>query len=264
MINMTRVHIRDVSPKAVVLGAVVDIVGTNVAMMPIAILVMMRLGSGLSSSEQSAALSAAFTNDPKLYLAGMLLGSAASILGGWFAARIAGKAELLNGALSAVACVAFGVYGTFAYPDAVPLWQHVLFVVLSPALGALGGSIRRRQHERAAASPPIVELDVAATIVPRLTGSSRAVYVANRALAAFAVLALLFFGLVGLYGYSQHDSGIILGSVIVCAFGVIVLALLRLGARRLREGRRSHWIPHGVAVLMVALPIGLMIAGGRS
>jgi hypothetical protein len=232
-------------------------------MMPVAIVVMMRLGQGLTTEQQSAGLVDAFTNDPGLYLTAMMLGSSASILGGWFAARIARKAELLNGAVSAVACVVFGVYGTFAYPDALPLWQHAAFGVLSPALGALGGAIRKRQHERIAASPPpSVQHEVVAAGALRLEGAQRAIYLANRVLAGFAVLGLLLFGLVGLYGYSQGDSNVIMGSVFVCSSGAIMLALLRLGARRLREGRQSHWVPHAVAVLVAALPIVSMIAGG--
>jgi hypothetical protein len=75
------------------------------------------------------------------------------------------------------------------------------------------------------------------------------------------VLGLLLFGLTGLYGYSQHQGSMVLGSVVVCVTVLIAIVLLFAGARLLRAGRRSHWILHGGALLAVAIPIALLVYG---
>jgi hypothetical protein len=68
-----------------------------------------------------------------------------SVLGGYVAARIAKRGELLNGALSAYLCIGVGVYGMIAGHSAIPLWQHLVAFVGSPILGALGGYLWMRQ-----------------------------------------------------------------------------------------------------------------------
>jgi hypothetical protein len=258
---MTSRSLRDISLKGVVLGATSDIVATNLLLAPVAIYFFARLDQSLPSAQKSAAFTRAFTEDPQLYLIGMILGCTASIFGGWVAARIARRAELLNGALSAVACVGFGIYGMTTHADVAPLWQHVAFFVLSPALGAFGGAIRRRQHARV--EPEV--LDVAAPSVEPahtdLQGLGWALYVGNRIVAGIGVLGFLVFGLVGLAGYSEHKSSLILGSAIVCAFVAAVVVLLQVAARLLRAGRRTHWAYHGGALAVASMIVALLALG---
>ena len=257
---MTRPTFRDISLKGVVLGATSDIVGTNILLAPVAVFLFARMDQSLPSAEKSAAFTRAFTDDPRLYLIGMILGCSASIFGGWVAARIARRAELLNGALSAIACVGFGIYGMTLRTDVVPLWQHVAFFVLSPALGALGGAIRRRQNERAV--PEVV--DVPASTEPvhsDLHGAGYVLYVGNRIFAVVGVLGFLLFGLAGLVGYTQHKTNLILGSAIICIFVAIVVVLLQVAARLLRAGRRAHWAYHGGALAIASMFAALMVLG---
>ena len=88
------------------------------------------------------------------YVVGLLLGSACSVLGGYVAARIAKRDELLNGALSAVLCIAFGVYAWIkGIGDASPT-THAAFLALSPALGAFGGYLRQRAKPPAPSTGP--------------------------------------------------------------------------------------------------------------
>jgi hypothetical protein len=261
---MTKPQLRDVSPKAVILGATVDIVATNVAMLPVATFVLIRLAQGAGAAtpaQQQAALTAAFTENPTLYLTGMVLGCAASVLGGWVAARVALRAEVLNGALSALACMAFGVYGLIAHPGMASPLEHAAFFVLSPSLGALGGAIRKRRHERVDASARMDEPEAIVQATPRLAGLRLAVFCLNRVLLAISVLGLLMFGLTGLYGYTQHQGAMILGSVVVCAIGLIAIVLLFVAGRMLRAGRRTHWLLHGSALALMAIPVALMIYG---
>ena len=258
---MTRPTFRDISLKGVVLGATSDIVGTNILLAPVAVFLFARMDQSLPSAERSAAFTRAFTDDPRLYLIGMILGCSASIFGGWVAARIARRAELLNGALSAVACIGFGIYGMTLRTDVVPLWQHVAFFVLSPSLGALGGAIRRRQHERVV--PEVADVPAPSTepVHGDLHGAGYVLYVGNRIFAVIGVLGFLLFGLVGLAGYTQHKSSMILGSAIICIFVAIVVVLLQVAARLLRAGRRAHWAYHGGALAIASMFVALMVLG---
>jgi len=54
--------------------------------------------------------------------------------------------EVLNGALSSILCVGSRVYTVINLNSAGPLWLHLAFLPLSPALGALGGYLRSRQN----------------------------------------------------------------------------------------------------------------------
>ena len=261
---MKRPSIRDISVKGVVLGATSDIVATNILLAPVAVFVFSRFGPSLTPAEKSAAFSKAFSDDPQLYLVGMVLGCAASVFGGWIAARIARRAEVLNGALSAIACVGFGVYGMATRVDAVPLWQHLAFFVLSPSLGALGGAIRLRQNARATPEESSVSVSTPEGARIDLHGLNYVLYVGNRIVAGVAVLGFLFVGLIGLYGYSQHQSPVILGSVVICVVVSIVVVLLQVGARRLRAGRRAHWAYHGGALAVASMVVALLVISALS
>ncbi len=85
--------------------------------------------------------------NPILYASQLAIGFACSILGGYVAARLAGREELLNGALSSWLCISFGVYGFFAgsahdYP------LEIGGFIASPAAGLLGGYLRQKQIPR--------------------------------------------------------------------------------------------------------------------
>jgi hypothetical protein len=82
------------------------------------------------------------------YVSYALLGGICSVLGGYVSARIAKHDELLNGALSSILCVGSGTYAVISGSAADDLWLHLVFLPLSPALGALGGFLRARQHTR--------------------------------------------------------------------------------------------------------------------
>jgi hypothetical protein len=268
---MTPRSLREFSVTGVVLGATSDIVATNLLLAPVAIYFYARLDQSLPAAQKSAAFIRAFTEDPQLYLVGMILGSTASIFGGWVAARVARRAELLNGALSAVACMGLGIYGMATRADVTPLWQHVAFFVLSPALGALGGVICRRQHARVQLKVPDVaalSIEAANMDLPSmepaqtgLRGLGRILYVGNRILTGIGVLGFLIFGLVGLAGYSEHKTSLILGSAITCGLVAVVVVLLQVAARLLRAGRRTHWAYHGGALAVVSIFAALLAVG---
>jgi hypothetical protein len=128
-----------VSFKGVAIGNVVDIVASNIVMLPVIVYIVMTAGSG-SSPE---AIAVAVKTSSVFVAASTFLGGLCSILGGYVSARIAKHDEVLNGTLAALLCVALGVYALVK--GSGNMWLHVLYVPMSLALGALGGHLRARQ-----------------------------------------------------------------------------------------------------------------------
>ena len=133
-----------VSFKGVAIGNVVDIVATNVVMLPIVIYLMASAKTGADHGADSVA--AALKTSQVFLAASTLLGGFCSILGGYVSARIARHDEVLNGTLSAILCAGFGIY--VIVNGTGHLWLNLLDLPLSFALGALGGYLRSRQMAR--------------------------------------------------------------------------------------------------------------------
>lgn len=258
-----RIQLKDLSPKAVAIGAVADLVLTNVLLLPVVIITDVRAAQTAPGARIAAGSFAhALATNKALYLLAMVLGSVASILAGWIAARVARRAEILNGAASALACVGLGVYALIRYPKAAPWWEHIAFFILAPVLGALGGFVWRRRSERArpAATPAFVPNAVTVAPAP-IGGVPRMVYVVNRLLLIVAVLTFLAFVLSGFFAYAQHSTPGIIGCAVLCAIAVTTACLLVLGARRLRQGLTDHWLLHIGAVVLLAIPVSAIAFG---
>ena len=75
-----------------------------------------------------------------------ILGGLCSVLGGYVSARLSKHDEVLNGGLSSVLCIGSGVYALLS--GAGHVWLHLIFLPVSPALGALGGFLRVRRVTR--------------------------------------------------------------------------------------------------------------------
>jgi hypothetical protein len=131
----------------ILIGGVVDIVSTNILAFPLIMYIifthpeLMRM----STSAATTALTQVLQGDWLLFGTQFLLGVFCSVLGGYVAALIAKHDELLNGALSAYLCVAFGIYGVVTKIGTESIFLIVLGFILSPALGLLGGHLRLLQ-----------------------------------------------------------------------------------------------------------------------
>lgn len=134
----------------VVTGSVADIALTNILTVPIAIYVMLTAGVlNLPKDQQSAAMIAALHSDFALSVLSYCIGAACSVAGGYVAAWIAKECEVLVGALSSFLCVGSEVYAlATGKSSGLPLWITLLLFLLSPALGAAGGYLRRSQTSR--------------------------------------------------------------------------------------------------------------------
>ena len=140
---------RAISWNGVILGGITDIVATNIVETPLAIIAVRGSNfSSLPASERGQALVALMQGSPGIQMSGWVLGAMCSVLGGYVAARLAKRDELMNGALSASFCVGLGVYSLVGGHSPFPLWQHLIAVLGTPFLGAYGGYLCARRANR--------------------------------------------------------------------------------------------------------------------
>jgi hypothetical protein len=138
-----------VSIKGVVIGAIVDIVLSVVFGLPFALYAMSMLDRSQTVGPHGSELvAAAIRRNIPLYAGQLLVGLGCSVLGGYIAAGIAKREELLNGGLSSFLCVGLGIFVVATGKNTDPLFVQVLMLVASPAMALLGGDLRRRQRER--------------------------------------------------------------------------------------------------------------------
>lgn len=134
-----------VSFKGVIIGSITDIVSSNILAVSLIIYVTFtRQLAAIPKDQIPNALQQILQNDPILFSIQFSVGAMCSVLGGYVAARIARKFELLNGALASFLCVGIGMYALISGAMSVPLWRQLLGFVVSPALATLGGYLRLR------------------------------------------------------------------------------------------------------------------------
>lgn len=139
----------ELSPKAIILGAFVDVGSSIVLGIPLVYYVLTDIGiSGAPGSAAESGVIAAIHSSPVLRPLQLVLGCACSILGGYVAARIAGRDQLVNALLASWLCIGMGIYSIVAGKGADSLWLQAALMVVTLACYALGGYIRLR------ASPP--------------------------------------------------------------------------------------------------------------
>jgi hypothetical protein len=135
-----------VSLKGVAIGNIADIASSNIIGLLLAAYILISSApSGLADGSSNQVLMASSFYRVSV----IILGALCSVLGGYVSARIAKHDDVLNGALSSVLCIGFGVYAFISGGAAGHLGLHLALLPVSVALGALGGylsSRRRAQH----------------------------------------------------------------------------------------------------------------------
>jgi hypothetical protein len=134
------------SAKGVLLGGITDVVSTNILAIPLVIYVMVKFDLVNSSKEQAQAHVIDLIHaSPSLFATQLVIGVGCSMLGGYVAARIAKRDELLNGFLSSYLCLAIGIYSLAVGKGSGSLLLKVTLLVLAPGFGLLGGYLRQKQ-----------------------------------------------------------------------------------------------------------------------
>ena len=130
-----------ISLKGVVIGNIVDIVSTTIAVLPIMMYILISAGPSRHTADSVAQVLMASS---VFWVSSIVLGALCSVLAGYVSARIAKHDEVLNGALSSILCVAGGVYSAFSGSAAL----HLFLLPVGPVLGALGGYLYSRQNPK--------------------------------------------------------------------------------------------------------------------
>ncbi len=135
----------------VLVGGVVDLIATNILAIPVIFAAADLANADLAGAARDQIvpiITGVLRDHPVLYIAGFVAGALASVLGGYVAARMAKRGHLWNGALSSYLCIGSSIYALVTGAGGtIPLWQHIAFLPLSPALGALGGYIAAKREE---------------------------------------------------------------------------------------------------------------------
>jgi putative membrane protein (TIGR04086 family) len=250
---------RRISIAAVLAGGVSDIVATNLAMLPVVVGVFASKDiATLSQAQQTALLTEELTSSRALYVTCLVLGSACSVLGGWIAARVAKRDEVLHGTLSALACIGLGIYGWITITADVSPWQHAAFFVLSPVLGALGGLVRARQVVGQTMTQRAAREVGGTHPAASLHRWERVLYVADRLLMGVSAVFAILFVILGAYSRGRGDNAGVIAAIALTVFGVIVMRLYILAGRALVARRRRHWALHIGAFGLTMLPLLLL------
>lgn len=129
----------DLKLKAVIVGAIVDNVGTIVAML---ILMTALASQGISQEEVVARM-----KSPGGLVLNLILGLGCTFLGGYVAGRMARRSEVLHGALVAGAGM---VIALLWHEVGIPLWYDIIgFAGMLPA-GMLGGHAAQQRRGQVA------------------------------------------------------------------------------------------------------------------
>ena len=140
---------RQISLKAVIVGSLFDIIGTQLLLIVLIMAVCAPILAGSSGLPDATQIRAVLENSVLFKAGGWLAGALMSIGAGYIAAAIAKRSELLNGALSSVLCVALGLYSVLFSASGHSSWTAALDLVLAPLLGLLGGYLRARRRTHA-------------------------------------------------------------------------------------------------------------------
>lgn len=134
-------EMKRISFKGVVIGNIVDILSTNLAIFPATIIIFIFSGS---AAELAVSSPRALMESGLFKALMMTFGVLCSVLGGYVSGRVAKHDEILNGALSSILCIGFGVYAIIGGRSARHLVVQLALIALSPALAALGGYLSSR------------------------------------------------------------------------------------------------------------------------
>jgi hypothetical protein len=133
---------RNISWGGVLAGSLVDIVATSIFATAYGAYPAISRGLVSLAPDQIANEMAKLQAEPLVYWTQFSVGSLFSVLGGYVAARIAKRAELLNASLTAVLGILLGFYFVLSQTNDVPLWLNIISFIATPVFATLGGYLR--------------------------------------------------------------------------------------------------------------------------
>ena len=137
-----RISTLHLNPRAIIYGCLADIGAAIAGTIPLVLFAISR-SSDLANLESTM-------QTPGFQAAGLVLGLAAAVLGGYVAARKSPRAELTNALAVGIVVVLLGILLQVLFRVPLDLWGILGFVTTIPAAAA-GGLMRLSQLEGSAA-----------------------------------------------------------------------------------------------------------------
>lgn len=128
----------DLQLRAVVVGALVDTIGTLI----VGLLFDAAVNAAYASSSPDALAAIVYHSVP-LQLAQLALGLALTVIGAYVAAHLAKKEPLLHAFAVGVISTGIGFVFVFSAPEGAPFWAEAAGLILTIPAAFLGGEIRR-------------------------------------------------------------------------------------------------------------------------
>src|SRR2546427_2843483 len=138
---------REIRWIALITSWVVDIGGSSLFSV-VYFTALIAVGRLTAAEVANPDLAKTMINDPVIFGTSFAGGTFFSILAGYVAARMAGRAPLLHGALSSAACLAGDVV-SLPVLMTYPLWLAAFGILVSPVAGFGGGGIASMRKPRA-------------------------------------------------------------------------------------------------------------------
>jgi hypothetical protein len=158
---------KNLSPKGIVIGGVVDVLLSFVFGAVLVIYVIATRGVSASDVQLSSSIMAAIEQSWALYSAHMLIGYGCSVLGGYIAARLSRESLLVNGALASWLCVGFGIYILLSGTAVGSSFTRYVSIPLTPLCYLLGAFLRKRRLHRLRLLSSVVAKDLQPIITDR-------------------------------------------------------------------------------------------------
>jgi MFS family permease len=212
---------KNISFKAIIVGAVVDILGTNLWGFVLGVYLLLSHTVTQEILRDSTALSTVLREHTLIVVVNLIVGVLFSIIGGYIAASIARQKELLHGTLSSFLCVGIGLYEIISGTTQKNLVLALVLLLISPALGLLGGYIKSKRPTLPSESLNNIKQETILHIkiwVP-------------------AILALVVYG----YGFKFYDSNLF-GLFLAGTLALQIVAAYHVQTFALKKGHSSNWV----------------------
>ena len=127
--------------RAIAIGWVIDVVGSNVISIAALVVVMVSKGIDLLDLADQAVFTR-LALGPEVITVSFIAGSILSIVAAYVSARIAGAREIAHGVASSAAGIAVTLSGLRQMLESLPAWLVYGGLVLGVVLGYVGGWLR--------------------------------------------------------------------------------------------------------------------------
>ncbi len=136
---------RRIAIRSIIVGGLIDLFASSFLGAVSVVFVLLLLSIAHTDPDHNSDAVAQVVHGPAFICAQIVIGAGCSLLGGYIAARLARRDELLNGTLSSFLSVGSGIVSIAVGHDPAHLTLQLLILPLKPILGFAGGYLRQKE-----------------------------------------------------------------------------------------------------------------------